>query len=102
MLALYLRIVRLKLLEEDVAEKALARAEAKGTTLANKPTWFQNPTSRADAEGHRAGACWPIEKVVEWSRTIRGGAEEDKQELLFASHNDGCMRWGLCDTGADK
>lgn len=94
------RIVRLRLLEEDVAEQALARAKAKGTTLAYSPTWFQNPTSRTDTEGHRAGDCWPIDKVVEWSRTIRGGAEEDKQELLFASHNDGCMRWGLCETMA--
>lgn len=96
------RIVRLKVLEEDVAKKAVARAQARGTTLANKPTWFQNPTSRVGADGHRAGDCWPIDKVVEWSRTIRGGAEEDKQELLFAGMNDGCMRWGLCETGTSQ
>lgn len=96
------RIVRLKVLEEDVAKKAVARAQARGTTLAYSPTWFQNPTSRVGADGHRAGDCWPIDKVVEWSRTIRGGAEEDKQELLFAGMNDGCMRWGLCETGTSQ
>ena len=38
---------------------------------------------------------WPIDRVVEWSRTAHGG----RQFELFASPREpGCMRWGLCDT----
>lgn len=77
------RIVRLRVLEEQVGNAAEERAKRDGREI-HRPTWFQN---------------WPIDKAVKWSRTIRGGSEEDRQELLFASHNDGCMRWGLCDTG---
>lgn len=94
------RIVRLRVLEEDVGRAAQARADRDDKELKSLPAWFQNPTSRADHDGHRDGVTWPIDRVVEWSRTVRGGSAEDKQELLFASMNDGCMRWGLCDTGA--
>jgi hypothetical protein len=42
------------------------------------------------------GACWPIDKVVDWSRTARGGRQ---RELFAASAADeGCMRWGMCET----
>jgi 3'-phosphoadenosine 5'-phosphosulfate sulfotransferase (PAPS reductase)/FAD synthetase len=94
------RIVRLRLLEDQVAVAAEARAERDGREF-TRPAWFQNPVSRS-VDGKRDGLCWPIEKVVEWSRTVRGGSEEDRQENLFASMNDGCMRWGLCDTGTGK
>lgn len=90
------RIVRLKLLEDDVAAAAQARATRDGRDF-TRPAWFQNPVSRA-VDGRRDGLCWPIAKVVEWSRTVRGGSAEDKQENLFADMNDGCMRWGLCET----
>jgi 3'-phosphoadenosine 5'-phosphosulfate sulfotransferase (PAPS reductase)/FAD synthetase len=41
--------------------------------------------------------CVPIEKVLEWARTGKGG----RQFELFASsgRDAGCTRWGLCDTG---
>lgn len=51
------------------------------------PSWFM-------ASG---GGCVPIERVLWWARTLRGGRVEDKQEALFVNHNDGCMRWGLCE-----
>ncbi len=43
-----------------------------------------------------------IDEVVKWSRTLRGGKVEDKRLSLFDSMgiNDGCMRWGLCETAA--
>ena len=85
------RIVRLRVLESDVAELANLRADKKGVALSHAPAWFQAPNGRT-------GACWPIDKVVQWSKTIRGGTEEDRQELLFAGQNDGCMRWGMCET----
>lgn len=91
------RIVRLRVLEADVGRSAHARAEAKGATLATLPTWFQNPSGRTE-DGRHAGDCWPIDKVVEWSKTSRGG----RQFELFAPKNDGCMRWGLCETEGEE
>jgi 3'-phosphoadenosine 5'-phosphosulfate sulfotransferase (PAPS reductase)/FAD synthetase len=45
---------------------------------------------------HHTGSCWPIDKVVNWSRTARGGRQF---ELFAPTREAGCMRWGLCDTG---
>jgi 3'-phosphoadenosine 5'-phosphosulfate sulfotransferase (PAPS reductase)/FAD synthetase len=58
------------------------------------PYFFQSPLKE---EG---GKCWPIDRVVEWSRTRFGGRIEDKQAdlLAFGGINDGCMRWGMCET----
>lgn len=58
------------------------------------PAFFQSPLKE---EG---GKCWPIDRVVEWSRTKFGGRELDQQMdlLAFGGINDGCMRWGLCET----
>lgn len=41
----------------------------------------------------------PIDEVVDWSRTARGG----KQRLLILDNasDAGCMRWGLCDTTSE-
>lgn len=58
----------------------------------NAPSWFQAPIGDS-------GECWPIDRVVAWSRTLRGGREEDRQVELFAARDEGCMRWGLCETG---
>jgi hypothetical protein len=46
------------------------------------------------------GKTWPIDRVVEWSRTKFGGREQDRQVdlLAFGGINDGCMRWGMCET----
>jgi hypothetical protein len=96
------RIVRLRVLESEVAEKALDRAQREGRDLACPPTWFQNRLSTRLPDGKRDGTCWPIEKVVAWSKTaLRGvGLPPSADEFLFASHQDGCMRWGLCETRA--
>lgn len=58
------------------------------------PEFFQSPLKE---EG---GTNWPIDRVVAWSRTKRGGRVEDKQADLLAPGgvNDGCMRWGMCET----
>lgn len=93
------RIELLRELEADVSDLAAARYAVKGETFESlgyvRPSFFQAPLGPS-------GEPWPIDRVVEWSRTIRGGREEDRQELLFAAHNDGCMRWGLCDTGSEQ
>lgn len=84
------RIDRMRALEAEVAASARRRAEAKGEVLKNDPSWFQAPMGDT-------GECWPIDKVVMWSKTARGG----RQFELFAANpaDAGCMRWGLCDTG---
>lgn len=59
--------------------------------------FFQAPSPReVAADGSRSGSCPPIDRVVEWSRTSRGG----RQTEIFAPDpgREGCMRWGLCDT----
>jgi len=87
------QIVRIRRLEERTQAAAFARQEARGEGgLYNPPTFFQAPIR--NAKGERP--CMPIDQVVAWSRTSRGG----KQVEIFApgSADDGCMRWGLCET----
>lgn len=83
------RIDRIQALEREVSEAAAARARAKGQ-VAQEPLGFFQAKDRGVTE------AWPIDKVVEWSRTSRGG----KQVELFAAapHEQGCVRWGLCET----
>lgn len=83
------RIVRLRVLEAEITEAARMRAEKRGEILTNSPAWFQ----ARDGGPYR---CWPIDEVVKWSRTARGGQQ---YEMFAADPKDaGCMRWGLCDT----
>ena len=60
------------------------------------PYFFQSPLKED------GGKCWPIDRVVAWSRTKFGGRVEDKQAdlLAFGGINDGCMRWGMCETAS--
>lgn len=87
-------------LESDVERLAEARMAKRGTKLEDEglraPTFFQ--ARFADENGKFP--CWPIERIATWARTSRGG----RQLELFASrdHELGCMRWGMCDTGAQK
>lgn len=90
---------RLRVFQDDGAEALNARDRK---ALLNEdgsvrpfipPAWFQAPTSRY--------GTWPIDRVVAWSRTLRGGKVEDRQKELFADMNPGCMRWGLCETAID-
>lgn len=93
------RIVRLRVLEDEVGAAARRRATRDGRQLSNSPTWFQNPTSRPGPDGKRDGSCWPIERVVQWSRSAPRGQAQDRDEFLFSTQADGCMRWGLCESG---
>lgn len=58
------------------------------------PAWFQARIE--DPEG--GFPSWPIDKVVEWSRTSRGGTQFEM--FAAAGRDQGCMRWGLCETSA--
>jgi len=93
------RVVRLRLLEDEIAVKAAERAARDGRELASTPTWFQNRLSTRLPGGKRDGACWPIERVMAWARSApRGGRSASADEFLLASQQDGCTRWGLCET----
>lgn len=84
------RIQRIAALEREVTEVARGITAARGEELKHERTWFQAPIGGL--------GTWPIERVVEWSRTSFGG----KQFEMFAAagRDAGCVRWGLCDTGA--
>ena len=86
------RVDKLRELEGLVTIKAKARAETKGETLDNPPGWFQAKTGYGRE-------CWPIDKVMDWARTARGG----RQFELFEAEprEQGCVRWGLCETNKE-
>ena len=90
------RVDRIRKLEADVTVVAKARKEAKGETLENAPAWFQSPMRGPNGES----PCTPIDDVVEWSRTSRGGKQYDMLEA--AGRDPGCMRWGMCDTEVEE
>lgn len=85
---------RLRELEKWVADKW---ADERGPEAGERtpPTFFQ---ARTAIDGRYP--CVPIDDVVAWAKTSRGG----KQFELFASEarDEGCMRWGLCDTGSSE
>lgn len=87
-------------LERDVARLTNARKERRGGTSEGdgyeSHAWFQARLPDADGNYPR----WPIDRVVEWSRTARGG----RQLELFAApaHELGCIRWGMCDAKGEK
>ena len=91
------RIELLRDLEADMTALAVKRFEARGETLKQKLTWFASKVHRSNAETGWASMEWPIDKVVEWSRTNRGGRQFELFDALPGEQ--GCVRWGMCDTG---
>jgi 3'-phosphoadenosine 5'-phosphosulfate sulfotransferase (PAPS reductase)/FAD synthetase len=79
-------------LEREITAMAAAKAADRGEPLAHDRGWFQ---SRLDG-----GDTWPIDKVVDWSRTSRGGRQFELFAPDFAA--EGCMRWGLCEVAGDE
>ena len=75
-------------MEEEIQADRLAKNKKKGKVGKFPPTWFVHK---------KPGAEWGIDRVVEWSETKRGGKEWEP--FIPASGEEGCMRWGLCDTG---
>lgn len=62
-------------------------------------SWFQAPRPEIQDDGSKHYEPWPIDRVVAWSRTSRGG-HVDQLELFTDPHgHQGCVRWGMCDTG---
>lgn len=94
------RIDRIRTLETDLFAAATARYAARGTTMAElgytKPTFFvqKRRIEQPDGSAIRKSMCVPIDEVVSWAKTARGGREP---ELFWEPDRSGCMRWGLCD-----
>ena len=90
------RIQEIRDLEAAAQETATARYAEKGETFEslgyNPPTFFQAP-GRLRSEG-KDGRMVPIDAVIRWSRTSRGGTQF---ELFPPDQEAGCVRWGLCE-----
>tara|TARA_R110002060_G_scaffold253_1_gene553 strand:- start:40 stop:1035 length:996 start_codon:yes stop_codon:yes gene_type:complete len=95
-------IERLELVVKGLAEK---RCAAKGETLetigAGDPGWFQTPRRTKRDDGSTTGEPWPIREVVKWSRTSRGGHVDQLELFTDPVGHQGCVRWGMCDTGSE-
>ena len=82
------RVEEIAALERELDAAATARAAEKGEALRHRRTMF---SIGGGGRGHRA---LPIHDAVKWARG------PDQREL-FAGINDGCMRWGMCDSPTD-
>jgi len=82
------RVDEIRELEAAVTESARVLIEGRGDTMEYGRTFFRERTK---------GEAWPIDRAVAWSKTAHGG----RQYELFAAQpgEQGCMRWGMCDTG---
>ena len=90
------RVAVIRVLEERVKQASEMRLARRGAEPDKRPpTFFQADEALDDGSYH-----WPIDDVMEWARTARGG----RQVELFASkaRDAGCMRWGLCDLGSSR
>jgi 3'-phosphoadenosine 5'-phosphosulfate sulfotransferase (PAPS reductase)/FAD synthetase len=74
-------------------ERLVQRVASDRNAKNDAPSFFQAPIANND--GSRDEKCWPIDRVVAWSKTGKGGRQF---ELFDPKDADaGCMRWGLCD-----
>lgn len=80
------RITQIRELEQEATKlRAERNAATPGRYSYEVASFFQTRT--------RDGGSMPIDDVVAWSRTARGG----KLPLLLDVPTGGCFRWGLCE-----
>lgn len=84
------RVAAIRALEALVGDMAEARG-------ARRWDLFQAPTPEQTPDGPRYPS-WPIDRVLEWARTERGGRQ---MRLGAWGSEDGCVRWGMCETGGE-
>lgn len=94
------RIAEIRRLEVEVTAAAMARNAAK--VLAGAMTEEEEEVQRLymprtffHGKTTRTGTPHPIDEVVAWSRTAKGG----RQFMLLDDQPEGCVRWGLCESG---
>jgi 3'-phosphoadenosine 5'-phosphosulfate sulfotransferase (PAPS reductase)/FAD synthetase len=85
------RVQAIRLLEALVGDMAALRA----TRGHGRPGLFQSSAPVPGPTGPTY-PCLPIDDVLTWARTERGGRQ---MRLGDWGREDGCVRWGMCDTG---
>jgi len=83
------RVAAIRMLEALVGDMAEARAAPNG-----RPGLFQSTAPVQTVHGPK-WPCLPIDDVLTWARTERGGRQ---MRLGDWGREDGCVRWGMCDT----
>ena len=78
---------------DGVERELTADAEARGVDRPGRSFFHMRGDPVTGASGFA-----PIDRVREWARTARGGA----QIRLLETAEPGCMRWGLCDTAGRR
>jgi 3'-phosphoadenosine 5'-phosphosulfate sulfotransferase (PAPS reductase)/FAD synthetase len=86
------RLAAIRLLERHVSSLCTERFRRHGRT----ETMPSGTFFKADKPNPDGSYAYPIDKVMEWAKTGRGGRQ---YELFAAGREEGCMRWGLCNTG---
>lgn len=90
------RIEQIRQLEAETTAAARARADRDGNHAdfvhGFERTFFHGKLSRE-------GKPFPIDTIVEWSRTDTGGRQF---VLIEEEQPEGCVRWGLCEAGGDQ
>jgi len=86
------RIDLIRELEREVSglvqiKRAKKTEEEREGFSGGDPTFFRAKDSKG---------FWPIDKVVKWSKTARGGKQYELFTPASASER-GCQMWGLCD-----
>lgn len=90
------RIALIRQLENEITElRAKRNQETPGRYKWPEATFFQ--AKEKDDQGN--WAPMPIDKVVAWSKTTRGGRQ---LPLIQEQPEGGCFRWGLCDGKAHE
>ena len=86
------KIDQIRELEASVSKAAIAKAEAKGEEPDPDKVWSFFQAKDGEADG------WPIDKVVQWSKTKRGGVQFEFELFIPSNESErGCQMWGLCD-----
>jgi 3'-phosphoadenosine 5'-phosphosulfate sulfotransferase (PAPS reductase)/FAD synthetase len=84
------RIAEIRALEAETTVMRAERNEAKPGRYSNtQGSYFQATPGRTNKSGYA-----PIDEVVAWSRTSRGGRQ---LPLLAPPPEGGCFRWGMCE-----
>jgi len=111
------RVALIRELERVVSDIAAAKIED-GDTIRSWFQTFDDPRrvmTCPDCEGggceacakkgrrrvkYKKAECWPIDRVMTWARTAKGGRTIE----MFAplGFELGCMRWGFCDLPSVK
>jgi 3'-phosphoadenosine 5'-phosphosulfate sulfotransferase (PAPS reductase)/FAD synthetase len=94
------RIDLIERLEEILTDYVSERAAAGGKESPGLRSWFTAPRPEVRENGSRHTEPWPIRRVVQWSRTTRGGHIDQLELFTDPVGHQGCVRWGMCDTGS--